>query len=767
MKAPGAALLVLFLASPVLAETGTVTGQVFEKGSKNAVPTAEVMLLRTKFHAWTGLDGRFVLKEVPTGYYELTAVGGGFLPSSTQTIRVISTHTVEVTVLLEKPFFTGQEIVVKGERIKSVGQQGLTREEMKKIPGTFDDPLRGLQALPGVISPSDFATTFALAGSDDYDNITLIDNVPIDLPFHLGGLVSTIHPDAIKSADLYTAGFGPKYGNATGGAMEVATREPRRDRFAADLNFNPILPDGMLDIPLPHDGGLMVAGRRSYFDLLLHHIKDLTVVPTFQDGIVKLSYDLSDRGVLSFETLGATDGFAVNSSNEDTSFFKKYLREIADWKWYWTQSDAVKTDLTFYHGSDSLLSNDVNYSSPGPDQINNAGLSSELWGARAQMDIEWDPRVKTMLGGVYENSRLDGTAIYQNYIDPLNQQNGVNLSNDSLAGDFQTLSAYAEQKFQIFEPLWVSIGGRVDQRRSSFNEYDTGVATITEAGVRTETHYSPRASFELTLGEKTKLRGAWGQYYQWPSLDTPPFDALSNINLRAESARHYVIGVERDLPADVFGSLQGFYKTMSNLIVDPNPDPNNLNQHNFVIGQPVLQNSGTGWSKGGELLIRKKVGGRFVGWGSYTYEVSRRTLAPGQGQIPATYDQNNILTLLGSYQFSRRWEFSARWNSHTGNPYTPLLYVTDVNNNNQGVYAPLDSGRLPSYQRLDLRLTKTVSYKSWTIAYYFDLINATNHKNVLDIRYFSGSNNGGNAQINPNVDTQFPLIPFFGIRAQY
>lgn len=108
-----------------------------------------------------------------------------------------------------------------------------------------------------------------------------------------------------------------------------------------------------------------------------------------------------------------------------------------------------------------------------------------------------------------------------------------------------------------------------------------------------------------------------------------------------------------------------------------------------------------------------------------------------------------------------------------GNPYTPLESVKSIGNGAvQSVYGPVNSGRLPAYQRLDLRLTKTVVKKSWTISYYFDLINATNHKNVLGIRYFSGSNNGnngnnGNTNPNPQVDKQFPLIPFFGIRAQY
>ena len=243
---------------------------------------------------------------------------------------------------------------------------------------------------------------------------------------------------------------------------------------------------------------------------------------------------------------------------------------------------------------------------------------------------------------------------------------------------------------------------------------------------------------------------------------------MANGNLRAESAYHYVLGLEHEFPHEVFARVEGFYKTMTNQIVDPTPDPNNYNQHQFVIGQSSLQNSGSGDAKGGEFFVRKKIGGRFVGWTSYTYEVSRERVTPGGPLVPSEYDQNNILTVLGAYQFSRRWEFSAKWNSHTGNPYTPVESVT--NNGMGGLtanYGPYNSARLPSYQRLDLRLTKTVAYKDWTISYYFDIINATNHANALQIRYFSSSNNGNSTHVNPQVDNQFPLIPFFGIRAKY
>ena len=594
----GLALLILasFCAGPIRAQNGRITGQVFEKGSRNVVPTAEVMLLKTKFHVWTGLDGRFTLEKIPAGDYELTAVGGGFLPSSTQSVRVGANQTTSVTVLLNKPFFQGDEIVVKGERTKSAGQQGLTREELKKIPGTFDDPMRGLQAMPGVAAPHDFSSTFLLRGGGEYDNQIMIDGVPIDLPFHLGGMVSSIHPEAVKSADLYSGGYGARFGNALGGAMDVTTREPRRDRFATKLNFNPILPDGIVDVPLPGNGGLLFAGRRSYIDLLFKNVKGLTVAPVFQDGIIKVSYDIADRGVISLTGLGASDGFAYQSENSSSTnksrFFTHYQREALGWKWYWT--DAVKSDVVLYHGSDGLLNDQREAHHGDPEKITAVDLKTQLFGGRAEVNVEWHPNVKTIVGGAYEDKKAKISGTFQDFINEFNHSAGVNRNDLALNGDYKTASAYVEQKIQLLEPLWISVGGRFDRRDGHFSAVNiTSLTARTDAGKSSESHFSPRASFELALGEKSKLRGAWGKYYQWPSLNTPPFQALGNAQLRAQEADHYVLGIERQFPSDVFARVEGFYKNMKNLIVDQNPDLT-ANQHDFITNQHNLQNSGSG-----------------------------------------------------------------------------------------------------------------------------------------------------------------------------
>ena len=90
-----------------------------------------------------------------------------------------------------------------------------------------------------------------------------------------------------------------------------------------------------------------------------------------------------------------------------------------------------------------------------------------------------------------------------------------------------------------------------------------------------------------------------------------------------------------------------------------------------------------------------------------------------------SFDQTHVATLAASYNLTPTWEFGAKWQYRTGNPYTPVeeakppvrskkrktyLYVP--------IYAETNSGRLPPYHRLDLRVSKTFQFKRWKLGIF-------------------------------------------------
>ncbi|MDQ3194164.1 MAG: hypothetical protein M3P82_04100, partial [Bacteroidota bacterium] len=94
-----------------------------------------------------------------------------------------------------------------------------------------------------------------------------------------------------------------------------------------------------------------------------------------------------------------------------------------------------------------------------------------------------------------------------------------------------------------------------------------------------------------------------------------------------------------------------------------------------------------------------------------------------------------------------------------------------VNPANGGVVFNLDyggranmfKGQKPPYHRLDLRVTAYTNFWSTDWAFYIDVINAYNRKNVLGYDYWLDSN----LNLKRKVIGMFPILPTIGINARF
>lgn len=98
----------------------------------------------------------------------------------------------------------------------------LNGSEINFVPGTQDDALRALKALPGVASNLSARPYIRGSLSEDvlvrYDGITLLD------PYHLKNfqsLVSAIDPAAIDGIEVFSSGFPVQYGTRSGGVINL------------------------------------------------------------------------------------------------------------------------------------------------------------------------------------------------------------------------------------------------------------------------------------------------------------------------------------------------------------------------------------------------------------------------------------------------------------------------------------------------------------------------------------------------------------------
>ena len=71
--------------------------------------------------------------------------------------------------------------------------------------------------------------------------------------------------------------------------------------------------------------------------------------------------------------------------------------------------------------------------------------------------------------------------------------------------------------------------------------------------------------------------------------------------------------------------------------------------------------------------------------------------------------------------------------------------------------------RLPNYHRMDARVTRRVSTSRGDLRFFFEVVNLTNHKNVLGYDYFKAQNINGDFFLHRDVETWFIVLPSIGL----
>jgi hypothetical protein len=226
--------------------------------------------------------------------------------------------------------FEMEVVRVRGRRENEAPSRvSLQKKEIRRIAGIGRDPLRALQTLPGVVTPSDFSGQLAVRGGGPQDNLYYLNGVPWPVPFHYGGALSTVHGDLLDGVDFYPAAFPPKWGGVDGAILDARTRQPKRDQFHGQVDANLLLSEGLLEGPLgalmPESGtaqatgSWLISGRRSYFDLILPGLGSFTAVPRFWDLSALVDQDLGPRDKLVVTALATDDLLGLVLKAEDVS----------------------------------------------------------------------------------------------------------------------------------------------------------------------------------------------------------------------------------------------------------------------------------------------------------------------------------------------------------------------------------------------------------------------------------------------------------------
>ena len=666
----------------------------------------------------TDKSGHFEFRGVPNATVSVTTIYPGY-DRATQSIEVVEGQVTSFKLWVRNQGYRDDDLIsVYQKEREEVTRRTLTMEEVRRVPGTFGDPVRVIQSLPGAARTPFGTGLLVIRGANPEDSAVYIDGIRVPLIYHLGGFESVISPDIVEAVDYLPGGYGVEYGRSLGGVVDVKTKTEFPDGKRVAWSTDLLDSGGVIEGKAGKDDqlGFAVAGRRSYINLFIPYFlddPDTVIEPRWWDYQLKLEHLGLEKGKLSAFIFGFKDSLTASSpGNQGTDADTQGALGTA----YTTHRLLLQYErplgehLTFrvtpsagIDGSDLSLGNDLR-------------LEQTITLFELRSELEWTPSESAtvtggvdFLGGFYDFSvqlPFDPAAL-GNY-DPLAEREPYTLASRGSAWGPDAYLDLSWRPLAERDRLLIKPGVRVN--------YTTVLDQVTVFSA------DPRLAARWEVVEHGTLKLGAGLYHQPPQ----PFEIYrpdGNVELASERAWSGELGWEHQITGGLSADATVFYKWLDNLIVS-NPSFSSLDD-------PYFFNEGNGRVYGAEFLIRKAPVGRFFGWLSYTLSRSERNDYPDTNGDDGWYiydiDQTHILVLTAGYKLPYDFELSGRFTYVTGNPTTP--YAGGVYDIDQDFYygyqtASRNTERLPPYIAADFRASKLLTFKFWQLELYMDVINA-------------------------------------------
>ena len=734
---------------------GTISGSVIDNHTKGKLQGANVYLMGTKLGVSTDVSGEFTIKDVPVGAYALRASLLGY--SDLIQTDIVVTNIKPVVVLFELIESTVEfgEVEVTAEYFQKspdvpVSTQVQSYEEIRRLPGGFEDVVRAVSILPGVAQVQAGRNDLIVRGGAPSENLYVIDNIEVPNINHFGtqgasgGPLSYVNLDFVNNTSFSSGGFGVRYGDKISSVLSIDLREGRKDDFGGKATIAATQFGLNLEGPVSDKGSYLFSVRRSYLDFIFKGA-GFGFVPEYWDFMTKANYDLGGSDRISLVGIAALDNVRLFNDTDKKRFdnarilYSEQNQGVVGITWRHLFSSGYST-VTFsqlytdyrYRQDDTLmnpiftnnsferewsLKGDVTYEIVKTTELS-IGIRSKIVGFNSNLRL---PTFKSSYGKLISvNSSFDTTAL-------------------KAAGYLQLSHGF--ERFRLI------FGVRADY-------FDL----IEKSFV-----FAPRLSATVILSPITNVSASVGKYYQSPSYIWLVSNPV-NRQLRYIGVNQFVLGVDHLLRSDTKVSVEWYLKKYSDYPVSTTQPYLVLantgagyggSQESFAsFGLDQLISAGTGTTYGVELFLQKKLSEiPCYGIISISYNQSKFKALDGVSR-PTSFDQRLLMNIGGGYLFSEKWEFSTKFRFATGRPYTPY------NSDGSQTGTNYNSSRLGVNHSLDVRVDRRWMFSSWTLITYIDIQNIYNRKPIDVPRY-------NNRTKKIEQSNAIGILPSIGISAEF
>ena len=778
-------LIFSFIIISVLkAQTSIISGFVSDSSSGEALIGANVFLRETGQGMATDINGYYIIQDIVPGNYTIMVSYIGF-DMYKQNIKLNDDESKKININLVEQVVELTEVEVTAEKLHrknniQPSKINLSPRMMKAAPALAEpDLFRTIQALPGVLTTSEFSTGLVIRGGNTDQNLIMLDGITVYNPSHLGGVFSNFIVDGVKEAELIKGAYNAEYGGRLSAVLNVISREGNKNEFKGKVNLSLLSAQTTLEGPF-YKGAWVLSGRRTYFDLVLPKVLPDNInenIPPyyFYDIQSHVFSDITSKDRISLSYYSGIDDllfdtFGLNGRWGNNTVSGHYRRVFSER----LVGNILIANSRFFTefglGGDNGL---VSY-----NEIDDKTLSADFsWFKSSNSTLKFGAQLKK-LGFEYTNKFQDSTQ-FQIKTEPLEFAQYIKLK-------------YKSNDLFIIEP---------GLRLNLYDVYPDSLFPDLRLGLK------------YIITDNRYLNFSVGNYHQFISTFQDDFNPsildnwiAADTSVSPGKSMQVVLGYEEYIKNMYKIQIEGYYKDLKNLLTYEEKRSTTDAQ----VSDESLANIVTpadGYAYGFELF-GQKMSGKLSGWVAYTYSVSRKIMnsiyADGEQEYYTNWDRTHAFSVLGNYQFNKKWETNWRFALQSGQAYTPIMgyYVQKFPESPEELFRTIpgtrNSGRYEPYSRLDIGAVYHAKIGKTNVDFFFQIINTLNRSNTFRKIYSLGSpyngldddgdwdkdlhDTNGNGRADPgetNVDESdegkinersiglFPILPTFGFTWEF
>jgi TonB family protein len=527
------------------------------------------------------------------------------------------------------------EVTVQGERQRP-GSVSLRQEDARLMPGSFGDPLRSIEAQPGVVPVVSGLPTFFIRGAPPANVGFFFDGIELPILYHAFFGPSVIHPSFIERIDFYPGAAPASLGRFAGPVIAVSPR-PFSTEPHASATVRAIDAGGYAESGSTLQGcqagstrecpptAVRAAMRYSYAGLVLSLINDAEL--RYWDYQIQARAAIGPRDSLGVLGFGAYDLFRAPQASTKSGGAINFHRVDLRWDHRLGSKGRTRLALTGGHDRSAGASDDSSV------------IKDQSLRLRGELDQRFSQHVMLHAG---LDARLD---------------------------HFELETSPRRLDYPDYSALFPS---RVDSTGGGYVvlELEPVPGILVTPSLRADVYSSggvqalgidPRVSANFQISRALRLEHSLGIAHQRPNFAAQvPGAQVGDLSRGLQWALLASSGVRYKFPGEISASAAVFRSGYFNAL-----DPIGSGR-DFTVDRTSIDRRSTISAVGLELMLTRPLSKRLGGFISYT--LSRSTVSLDRTRAPSGFDRTHVLQGGLSYEVVPRVRLGARSVFYTGIP---------------------------------------------------------------------------------------------------